>query len=185
MIDLAIKLEDPNGMMPRFREIARDFPKVVETAQLRAVRNFAVKIRSGVSKMDIAYVGKLPGLAPLTQAVHGKKPGGVLATNKNLCKVMNINGHLAAGYITSVDGVFGRWQEGGLIDLTSPKRRSFLHMQLRRAGAPDLEIPQAVVQPERMVVEPIARKFGPELPGWILSMIDKLLDKKLARAQGK
>lgn len=183
-MDLTIKLEDPDNTMRRLAQISRDFPRVVERAQMRSVRILASKIGAGVRSLNMAGIGKLPKLDALTKSAHGKKSGGVLATNKSLCRVMNINGHLTAGYITSVDGVFGRWQEGGTIDLP-PKSRRYLHIQLKRAGAPDLIIPGSVKQPERMVVDPIARKFGPELPRWIFSQINKMLDAKLKRAKSK
>jgi hypothetical protein len=165
-----------------FRRMAKLFPKEVARAHGQAASIIARKIRAAVRNAGNQDTGPLAKLHELRLALHPSKPyGGILATQgKGLCRVQKRGDSIYSGYVSGVEGLFSRWQQGGRKSLDKRERQQ-LHRMLTYGGHRDMAVPTFTVQPKRDVIEPIARASGPEVPRWIMSAMTKLINKTLSR----
>ena len=180
-----IKMEDPNGVIPKLQALAKICPKECERAQLRAASIMPRKIVAAVRGLNVQGAGgKLPALSDLSRALRHQKPGGLLTSEKGLCRVMTSNGKLVVGFVGRVANVAELWQEGGTKPVSVSQRRR-MHIILGKKGLSAIEVPMQSIQPQRLVVDPLAETFGREMPKWIFGALEKIIDKKLAGPKKK
>jgi len=179
---ISVKMDDPYGVIPKLRELARTAPKECEKAQLRAASIMPRKITAAMRSLNLKNSGgKLPALSDLSTAMRDNKPGGKLTSQRGLCRIMNINGKLVAGFVGNVANVAANWQDGGTRSLSIYERR-YIHIALSKRGARGVIVPTVAQQPKRLIVEPLAVTFGKEMPKWILGALNKEIDKKMKGA---
>ena len=184
MIELGIKVTDPSGDMSRLNDLARILPKEMEKAHLRAASIIPAKIRASVRSLNVPGGGRLPDLAPMSQALRSgatHKPGGKLA-DKSVCRVWAQNAVLVAGWIDNVSDVAALWQDGHNTPITT-RQRHYLHRQLGRIGN-RVEVPLVSNQPARPVIDPIAAMAKREIPNWVLGAFNAIVSRKLKKARG-
>lgn len=180
--NLSIKMQDPYGVIPKLRELAKTAPKECERAQLRAASIMPRKITAAMKSLNLKDSGgKLPALSDLSNAIRAQKPGGKLTSERGLCRIMNVGGKLVAGFVGNVSKSASKWQDGGTRPV-SIAQRAWLLKKLAKYGAETVIIPIVAEQPKRLIVEPLAVTFGKQMPKWILGALNKQIDKKLARA---
>lgn len=183
MDEYSIVMVDVDGVVPKLDALGKRYPKQMRTAEKRAASVLASRIRNSVAKLNVAGT-QLPKRDVLTVLMHGKKSGGVLTTNRALCRVMNVNGRVGAGYITNVEGVFRRWQDGGAKATTKGERHA-MHIMLGRAGKGGIiPVPRETTQPARPVIAPLATALASEFPRWVLGAFSKLVDREGLRLDG-
>lgn len=165
-----------------FRRLSAMFPKEVARAHGQAASTIVRKIRAAVRNAGNGDTGRLANLSNLRLALWPSRPfGGVLTSQaKSLCRVQRRDGAIYSGYVSSVEGIFSRWQQGGRQAITKSQRQQ-LHRMLTYGGNRDMEVPTMAVQPPRDVIEPIARAVGPLVPKWIKSAMTKLIKKTLEK----
>jgi len=180
-VQLSIR-PDP-AALARLSSLSKTFPKEVQRAQLQAASIAVRKIRAAVRKMGNGDTGVLAPLSPLRLAVRpNTPPGGLLSTAAStLCRVQKRGSTLYAGYVSGVEGVFSRWQEGGSTPLNT-RARQYLHKQLAYGGHSGVEVPETAEQPGRPVVAPIHRVASREYPRWVERAALKAIDKTLRKA---
>lgn len=180
---LSMHMEDTLGVIPMLHRLARKAPKACERAQLRAASIMPRKILAAMRTLNLKDAGgKLPGLSEVSLAMRTRKPGGKLTAERGLCRVMNVNGKLVAGFVGRVENVAALWQEGGTKPI-HPHVRRMMHIVMSKHGARGVIVPTVAEQPQRLVVEPLAKSFGREMPRWILGALEKEIDKNIGKAR--
>lgn len=180
---VALSIEMDPRTPAAFSQLSVQFPREMYRAHGQAASTVARKIRAAVRKLGNKDTGRLPGLSDLRNLIHPGTPGGILGENANkLVAVQRRGGVLYAGYVSGIEGVFSRWQEGG--DTPIPENaRAWLHRRAAAAGARDMEVPETATQPARPVIAPIAEVTRTEFPAWVERAATKLIEKSLARAR--
>lgn len=163
-----------------FRRMAKMFPREVARAHRQVASTIVRKIRAAVRNGGNADTGALAKLSELRLTLFPARPmGGVLTTHaSSLCRVQKRGDELYSGYVSGVEGLFSRWQQGGRQALNKYQRKQ-LHRMLTYGGHRDIEVPKQATQPKRDVIDPITKAVGPEVPKWIMSAMTKLINKTL------
>lgn len=182
MSENELKLEVDPVMVKKIQELAKMFPKEAYRSEGRAASIVARQILSSVKKLGGKQTGRLEPLSDLRVALRGSEnPGGILSKNgKALCRVQRRSNGIYAGYISGVEKVLARWQDGGVSDNTT-NARHMLHKVLGAKGFGDMEVPLQSVQNERSVVKPIAALANKDFPKWVMSNMTKMIEKKLSK----
>lgn len=178
---VTIKMVDRLGVIPKLEELAYSIPRECERAQLRAASIMPRKIIAAMRTLNLQDAGgALPKLADISKSMRGGKPGGKLTSDKSLCRVMNVNRKLVAGFVGGVSNIASLWQDGGSRPLSIYERR-YMHIVLARRGIRNITVPTVADQPKRLVIEPLAAKFEREIPKWITGALTSIINKKIAR----
>ena len=191
MIKIKCDLSNDKQVKKAFEKAAKEFPKEMERAYMRAGSIITRKITKAVRETGSKDTGKFDPLSEIRNALNpGRESGGVLTIlakgdknigHKGICRVQKHGHDFYCGYITRVQPVFSRWQDGGNVGLDNTNARAVLHRRLGAVGRRDIIIPTGGTQPRRDVIGPITALASKNLSGWIIGALNNMLKKRLGR----